>query len=309
MKDSKSILLLIVSLLLILVSFVLLWTAGFNFNNSSKPIQESIAVPKKIQTLSDNTTRDSLQKIYAATLSTLDTFDSTWTTADSLKGNLDLRLTEFYKLRNEIAELLKNPTNKEDINQAKQKIDELQKKVEQLRDRNIDVEKENQRLSAMLLQLRSSKDVSGARPIVYDNTEPALKNIPVTNIAATDMRLSAIMQQKNKEQETYQALQTDKFVGTFSVKNIALPSGKAEITVVVLRPDGKVLQTSAWETGRFDTRDGKKIYSCKVKFDYTHGENKRLSFSLNADGLQKGTYTMQLYYNGNIIGKTSKTLI
>jgi hypothetical protein len=78
--------------------------------------------------------------------------------------------------------------------------------------------------------------------------------------------------------------------------------------VVVLRPDNKVLQTSAWESGRFETKEGTKIYSCKIKFEYTKGENKKLSFSLNSDKSQKGTYTLQVYYNGSMIGRMTKTL-
>ncbi len=314
MKDSKSILLLVVSVLLILVSCALLWTWGYNFNNFTKDKQGTVFIVKD-STVATNATRDSLQKIYTATISNLGTLDSTWTNADSLKTDLDIKLSEFYKLRNEIAIILKNPAKKEDLDLAKTKINELQKKVEQLRNKNIDVETENKRLYAVLQQLTNApkdaiqQQVQSARPIVFENREPVERAFPAANFTTADMRLTALMVDNDRELETYQAIQTDKFVGSFTVKNNSTTFNNTEIYVVVLQPDNKVLQTSAWETGRFDTKDGKRIYSCKMKFEYAKGENKKLSFSLNSDRFQKGTYTVQLYFNGNVIGRMTKTLI
>ena len=105
-----------------------------------------------------------------------------------------------------------------------------------------------------------------------------------------------------------QSEQTEKFLGSFIVKSNFNQSNSAEIIVVVLQPDGHVMQSSTWESGTFDTREGRKIYSSKLHFEYTNGEAKRLSFSLSADKYQKGEYVMQVYYNGMMIGKTFKTL-
>jgi hypothetical protein len=60
-----------------------------------------------------------------------------------------------------------------------------------------------------------------------------------------------------------------------------------------------------WESGSFETSQGKKIYSRKISLD--GGSNdKPLNFSLNPDRILKGEYTMQIWYNGNMIGKMSK---
>ncbi len=324
MKDSKSLLLLVVSVLLILVSCALLWTWGFNFGNFAKDKQTASTVfVVKDSTTATNATRDSLKKIYEATISNISKFDSTLSNADSLKDSLDLRLSDFYKLRNEIAVILKNPVKKEDLDLAKQKISELQKKNTQLRTMAEDVETENKKLLAALQQLteNSKENTQAVKPVSFDVKQPATytntapanipspATFPVSSFATTDMRLTALMMDADKEQETNQALQADKFLGSFSVKNNLAQFNSTEIVVVILQPDNKVMQVSAWETGRFETREGMKVYSCKVKFEYTKGENKRLSFSMNADKFQKGTYVMQLYYNGSLIGKTTRTLI
>ena len=200
MKDSKSILLLVVSVLLILVSFALLWTWGYQFNDLTKAKSGTVYVIKD-STAAANATRDSLKRVYTATINSVGTLDSTWLTADSLKGNLDIRLSEFYKLRNEIAILLKNPGSKADIDNAKTKIGELQKKVEQLRDRNVEVERENARLKSVLEQLSAgnTKDaVQNLRTAVFDNKPSPEKNTPVAVFAASDLKLSAMMVEDDK---------------------------------------------------------------------------------------------------------------
>lgn len=78
--------------------------------------------------------------------------------------------------------------------------------------------------------------------------------------------------------------------------------------VVILQPNGKVLQNSTWETGVFYTREGKQLYSNKLRFDHQAGENKKLQFAISADKFLPGKYLVQLYHNGAMIGKTQKLL-
>jgi TolA-binding protein len=325
MRDSKSSLLLLVSLILFLMSFIILCTWGYNTYYRTKEekhkagirLDDSTTIAKATSAIA-NATRDSLQRIYMATIKELDSkLDSTYNYADSLKGPLDLKLDEFFKLRNEIAIILKDKSTNANLGVARQKINELQRRVEELIGRNKDVENENKRLYAMLKQLSvnmKEQEPQNARAVVFENRPGAESNTGNVSananlFMAADLRLSALMEtDNNKELETYQALQTDKLVGSFIVKNDNNPNSNDEVVVVVIQPDGKVLQKSSWESGTFNTRDGRKIYSCKVRFDYNKGEAKRLNFSLSSDKYLKGSYIMQIYYNGTMIGKLSKTL-
>lgn len=327
MRDSKSSLLLLVSLILFLMSFIILCTWGYNTYYKSKEekrkpvvaMNDSVIIANATRAIA-NATRDSLQRIYAATIKELDSkIDSTWNYADSLKGPLDVKLNEFFKLRNEITTILKDKNNNANLGIARQKINELQRRVEELSGRNKDVEQENKRLYAMLKQLSANlkePEQSNARPVVFDNKPEAARisgnanNSNAINVfIASDLRLAALMETDNsKDIETYQAIQTDKLVGSFVLKNDNSPNNNAEVIVVVIQPDGKVLQKSGWESGTFNTAEGKKIYSCKMKFDYNKGEVKRLNFSLASDKYLKGNYIMQIYQNGLLIGKLSKSL-
>lgn len=325
MKDSKSILLLVVSVLLLLVSFALLWTWGYQFSNFTKEKSGTVYIIKD-STEAANATRDSLRRVYTATIAGFNELDSTWTKADSLKTDLDIKLSEFYKLRNEIGELLKNPASKEDIATARIKINELQVRVDALKTRNTEVEQENKRLQAMIEQLRNTANnenlTNSNSPVtsgsMANTREPSSQSRPAvstdknpaTNIFSTsDLRIAAMMVDEGREMETTEALQTDKIMGTFVVKNSNMPINSAEVYVVLVQPNGKVLQNSAWDAGAFQTKEGRKIYSCKLRFDYSKGEPKKLSFSLSGDKFEKGNYTMQLYHNGMMIGKATKTLI
>lgn len=305
MRDARSLILLLVSLLLVLVSFVLIWTWGYRFYNKNDEFKVAAKVVITDSNALANRIRDSLQKVYNETLYKLDTqLDSTLLNSDSLKKQLDIKLAEFYRLSGEITAILNRRNNNyADIDMAKKKIGELQTKADDLRDKNQVVDSENKKLVSILEQVKKSeKDNPETTPSVEKNS-PAY-----TVFTASEMKLSAIMVTDDKESETSAADQTKKLVGAFTVTNNNSQLSNAEVIVVVQQPDGRVLKNSEWESGSFNTPEGKKIYSSKLSFNYSKGEPKRLFFSVKAENYQKGNYTMQVYYNGTMIGKIFKTL-
>ncbi|UEG50664.1 hypothetical protein LK994_04155 [Ferruginibacter lapsinanis] len=304
MKDTKFYPLLAISIVLLLASFILLCILGYNFYTKSQEQKSITAIAAKHTNLLVNTTRDSLQKVYAETVNQFQ-HNSSLTKEDSLKLNLNTKLTDFNTLRNEIASLLKDNSSLADLSLAKQKIGELQLKVDELRNRNIDIENENKRLNAMLAEYTGNANAIVQNTKQTDNSAKAIteKNNSESSFTASDLRLTA---SNNNEVEVTEAEQTEKLVGTFVVKNTTTLNN-AELVVVVIQPDGKVLK-NAWESGSFDTNEGKKIYSRKIRFDYTKGEAKQLKFSLAADSGQKGNYTMLLYNKGKVIGRAIKTI-
>ncbi len=308
MKDSKSLLLLVVSVLLILVSFALLWSWGYSLGNEKSSKSGTVYILKD-STAAATATRDSLNKIYKATIQNLGSLDSTLSQADSIQNGLKFNFNEFYKLRTEIADLLKNPANKPDIDNAKLKIAELQGKVNELKNRNAEIENENKRLNEVLAQLTRNENQGIQNVRATSSDDAADKAATKILLNVSDIKLQALMVVEGKEEETVQALQTNKFTGSFVVRHNQYQVLGAEMMVVLLQPDGKVLKTSPWDSGSFETTEGRKIYSCKLRFDYTRGEIKRLSFSLNAEKCMKGNYTVQLYQNGQLLGKMLKTLI
>lgn len=307
MRDTRSLLLLLVSLLLVAVSFVLIWTWGYSYYNRKDEIKTVAAVPDT-NAIAEKI-RDSLQKAYSATLKELDQqLDSTLSNSDSLRSQLNVKLAEFYRLRDEINALLNNRTGNNNYAVAKQKIGELQTKVDDLKDKYSDVENENKKLASVIEQMKSTVP----NPVAVKTSNQTKPASTYNNLSqpftATDLKLSAVMQVDENEVETNLAEKTDKLNGSFSVMNYNSQLTNAEMMVVVLKPDGRVLRSSAWDSGTFNTEDGKKIYSYKLSFSYSRGESKRLLFSLKGGSLVKGNYTMEVYHNGQLIGKMVKTL-
>jgi hypothetical protein len=306
MKESRSSLLVALSTLLIILSVTLLGIWGYTYYKS-KQIQPLAVQQKLAPSTPLQITKDSLQQIYSQTISQL---DSTWTNADSLKNTLDVKLSDFYRLRSEITDILKNNPSTADLSVAKQKIQELQLRVEILRNRNNDIESENKRLNALLKQYTSASKKSGGTSFTATEKIDVLEadKTPTSSglFAASQIKIMALSAEGDKE--TMTADEVEKITGTFVVKNTA-PLNGAEIIIIVMQPNGKVLKNSAWETGIFETKeDGRKMYSQKIKFDYNKGETKRCNFSVIADNFPKGNYTFQIYHNGVLIANTVKTL-
>ncbi len=312
MRDTKSLLLLLVSLLLVLVSFVLIWTWGYNFysknivakTNTIQPIADSAAIANRVS--------DSLQRLYAASLKDLDIqLDSTLSSSDSLSNQLDSKLAEFYRLKGEITTILKNRNSDNNFSVAKQKIGELQTKVDHLKEKNQVVEKENEKLYDVVNDMVRTDKPPAKNSLSVDmlkNNEPEKMSAVYSTFTASDMRLFAVANADDKETETNAAEKAEKLTGAFTVTNFNSALTNAEMVVVVIKPDGKVLKGSGWDSGTFSTADGKKIYSYKFNFTYSRGEAKRLAFTLRGGSLSRGKYTMEIYQNGVVIGKVVKTL-
>jgi hypothetical protein len=414
MKDTKSLLLLILSLLLIVVSLALLWTWGYNYGTEKykPPIVNHDTFSAGL--LSE----DSLNDLYNQAVSNLNNLDSALTKADSLKLDITGKLTEFYKLRDEIAAM----QGKSDVN-AEKNISELESKLNDVSNQNKEIIKENQRLTALLNELtknnkakntvivpvtpqktenqtvkskidevkksnpvvvttktenKKAVKVDGSNKITVIPTKPvvavtkpenkkAVKAADTNNIAVVpskpvvvttkpstkintttpkaaedktnlsskpnnatqkskptknkdnttslgtffsvmDMSVTGLAEDDNRYIETNLAEKTNKINGSFVLKNEHSDIKKGDIHIVISKPDGKLLQSSTWDAGTFETSSGRRIYSTKVKYDCDIGETKKINFSISADQYPKGNYAIDFYQNGYIIGKTVKVL-
>lgn len=268
-------------------------------------IKDSVAIADAV--------RDSLTKIYSSTINDLDArLDSSENNADSLQNQLDEKLKEIEKLKNEIAGILKNRTvNKSDLSIARKKIAELQQKVDDLTSQNTTVEEEKTMLNGKLQQL--TEDIDGLQKNIRQLTEENKGLTEKINLAsvfiASEMSLNAIETRKQKEEETFVAKRASKFVVAFLVQNPIYDFTNTEVITVVIQPDGQVLQNSDWDAGTFETKtQGTKKFTRKIKFDYAKGDQRKIIFSLDNEKFQKGTYTLQLWHKGVMIGQTIKKL-
>lgn len=232
---------------------------------------------------------------------------------DSLKGQLSHTFSEINTLKSQINKILKSgSSNKDDLARARQMIGELQGKVDALTGANNSIAEEKDRLNAQMQDLTVQIDglQKNVKALNEQNQSLAEQIKMASLFVATQLDLSAVdVKGSSKEEETLAAKKADKFIASFVVQNLMYQYAPAEVIVIVIEPDGQILQNSDWDAGSFETKSqGVRDYTRRVKFDYVKGEQKTVMFSLHAEKFQTGTYKFQLWHKGVMIGETKKTL-
>jgi len=269
-------------------------------------IKDSTAVAQGIQ--------DSLQKIYSYTINVLDArLDSTKSTAGLLQGELQTKLAEINRLRTEIATILKkNNFKKEDLELARKKTTQIQQLVKETQNKTNSIEEEKKQICEELEKVKTQvKDLEvDMQKLGQENKMLTEKVSLASSFVASELKLSPVTLKNDKEQETNQAKKTEKLVISFAVQNNVTDYQNADVFIVITQPNGKILKNEdVWEATSINLQNGNRIgYTRKVRFEYLKGESKQLIFSINAEEYLKGTYTLQLYHNGYMIGQTMKTL-
>lgn len=306
LKESRISFLLLFSLSLLLLAFIILFAWGFiYYRNAAETVKAQPTIVVKDSSAIAASIRDSLQKIYSNTWSQLNQqLDAANNNADSLQGNIDQKYQEFSQIRTEIARILESNKTPTQMDAARLKLMELQLRLDDWRRKYNDVAAENVRLSALLKQLVSAP--SGDRTAIP--AAPVATAIPAGNrTAGADNNNLPAMQVQAWQLRAEEEADKVRLRGSLEVTNND-NNPSVEMFVVILQPDGKLLKQSGWDSGSFETREGTKIYSCKLRFDCPKGENKSLNFSVPSSNFQKGMYSIQVYHKGVMVAKGNKSL-
>jgi peptidoglycan hydrolase CwlO-like protein len=306
MRDTKP-------LLIVLLSVGLVGTWIYHLYDKTQYSQLRNEVFVKDSAAIADAVRDSLRMHYSVTIDSMDNqLVSTQTGNDSLRNQLEVSFNEMNDLRGQINSILKNRgSSREDLNLARRKIGELQQRIDDLSSTNNSISEEKGRLASQMQHLSTQiENLQLNIKALSDQNQTLTEQMKLTSsFIASDMYLNAIQVKEAKEEETSQAKKADKFVASFIVQNLANEYTGAEVIVVVLQPDGSVLQMGDLNTGNFETKmQGIKSYTRVVKFDYSKGEQKQIIFSLNPEKFQKGIYKLQVWHKGIMIGQTNKSL-
>lgn len=311
MKDIRS-------LLLVLLSGGLVATWIYHFYDKSsgngKPGDPPVSVLPADSLGVTQAIRDSLEKTYAGTISELDSrLNASTSLSDSLQQQLQLKVQEIHRLKQEVGSVLQNPrSTRAELEQARIKMKELEDLVQSLRDEKNALQSEKERLLARLNQV--TDEVGGLQQNIkkLDSENRGLndKIKLASTFVASALHLAAFdVKGDTKEQETTQAKRADKFVASFVLQNNFTDFPGAEIMILIIQPDGSILQNSVWDSGTFETRgEGRKNYTRKMRFDYSKGEQKSLIFAMDVENCQKGNYVLEIWHNGMRIAETSRKL-
>lgn len=224
---------------------------------------------------------------------------------DSLNTELNEKITEIDSLRNEVSAILAiNNITKEDLHKAEEKINQLQKKVQQANRKDTpadnEVKKPQTSKGNSVAEAPVRSEGRGASAM-KEYTAPVLLNVTGISFKA--------MKYEDSEQSTTKANDAGNFLITCQLQNNTASINDAEVYISLTDPRGVVIQDDQWQAGMFLTRANTRIpYSRKNSFSYVKGDSKRIAVSIKPSEIIQGTYSLQIYHNGIRIGKTDLRL-
>ncbi|MBX9782433.1 MAG: hypothetical protein K2X48_03975 [Chitinophagaceae bacterium] len=283
MKDTRSILLLLVSLCLI-------GTWVFHIYDKSKYAALQPSVPAADTLQAKKKLNDSIQQLYMSTVIQL---EGTKLGNDSLNRELQQKISEIDTLRFEIAKILNvNNLTKEDLRRALDKIQNLQQKINQLYQPS---------------STPSNTIAAGSNnlpvPVAETKKTQTLPTAADILLQANDVNIRAV---KKADDNTEDA---DHFTVSFQVKNNSSASGTASVYVVLKGPDGNTVQDDQWIAGVFQSKnEGMVKYSRRLTADFGKGETRQMRTTVPVNRFNGGGYQLQIYQNGQRIAKADLVL-
>lgn len=272
-------------------------------NNTSQVIHQ-----QETQIAQVSTEKSNVQASFDASLARLDSMETVTT---GLQSQLTERNDEIAKVKSEIRSILnkKNATASE-LGRAKTLIASLNDKISTLETDIAQLKQDNQLLANDNVVLRQEKEVLNKNLVATTEVKQNLeKKVDIAStLNASNIVITPInVKNSGKEKLSTVAKRVDKIVVNFDVDNRIIQSGTTDVYVLVLGPDGKVINSGP-ET--FTTRDDATLnYTAKVSVDLETAKKKNVEFSfVGSNNFIQGNYTVQIYQNGFLIGQGTREL-
>lgn len=312
MRDPKSLYILIFALSLVIISFVLISIWGYHFYLQPKENVKTETPDKTPFTAQKNDRRDSLQIRSDSVIPELgirqnnSLKDSTFDSTDTLDKTLESKLLEYNKLKEDITEILKNKVSSiKQVSDANEKIARLQQDIDDLRNQNNAVAKENARLNKLLNQFIAENKQKEKSNENNSTKKTQTKNSHSPALLVSRLKFFTIDENKRFTKLASNAIRWE---GSFEINVSSEKIKSPEIYIVIIQPNGKVLLNPAPESGTFEVNSEKKVYSAVLHFDIDKDNHKRLYFSIDYHSFHKGTYKMLVYHSGILIGRMDRSL-
>lgn len=222
---------------------------------------------------------------------------------DTLKTNNDTLNASLVKERSRIVQLLSvNASNIQLIKKYKGEISTMREimksyivQIDSLNTRNKVLVAENSEIRQQISQVRSTNtQLSKVKEELTSKVNIA-SVIQAKDIAAVSLN--------KKRKETTRINQLDKLRICFTLRENALAkAGTKQVYMRVLRPDSLVISTSP--DNLFEYKGNKIIYSAMREVEYLNQDIEMCIFLDNTGDFITGNYSVELYLEDNIIGKT-----
>lgn len=223
---------------------------------------------------------------------------------DTLKTNNDTLKAGMEKQKNKIVQLLSiNASNVRLIKSYKNEITTMREimksyivQIDSLNTRNKMLTSENSEIKEQITQVRNTNtELSKVKEELSTKVEVA-SVIQAKNIAAVSLN--------KKRKETTRINNLDKLRICFTLRENALAKpGQKDVYMRVIRPDSLVVTSSP--DNLFEYKGNKIIYSANRQVDYLNQDIEVCIFMDNKGDFIIGNYSVELYLEDNIIGRTN----
>lgn len=294
----------ILALALVTVSFVLISIWGYHYyfqDKSDKPVS-SISKQPEIQKKPINDTVQNLKNSNIVLLNPQE--KNIDTVSDSSDKTLELKMLEYNQLKEEIAEILKNKAVLKSKMEEMTKIGEIQKNIDSLKEQKDVIIRENEKMDQLLKQ-KQQQQIDNKSEIEKNSKIQPSYTLP---LLVSHLKFEAIKVTENYDAPTVLASQAAKLEGSFEININSKKDISSDIFVKIMQPNGRPILNAASGFTMLENEQEKSSYTSLLHFDKIKDNHKRLTFSIKPKEFSKGKYTMQVYYNGVMIGRTQRTL-
>ncbi len=291
------------------LSVALVAIGGYAIVDKNKKVEVIQQQETTIAKVTDE--KSEIQKSFDGSLARLDSMGSLNKT---LEGKLSDKNKEISKSKNEIRSILnkKNATASE-LTKAKDLIADLNGKITNMEMEVARLTEENKNLNNDKIVLTKDKEKLTqdltATTIVKQDLEKKVdiaSTLNASNIAITGVKVK----RNGKEKITTTAKRVSKLLITFDVNNRIIQTGKTDLYVCVIGPDGKAIADDKMGSGTFTTREeGDKAFTAKLPVDLETSKSKNVQFAFTpGHNFVQGSYTIKIYQNGFKIGEGKREL-
>ena len=223
---------------------------------------------------------------------------------DTMKTNNDTLQAGLNRERERIVQLLSiNASNAQLIKRYKSEISTMREimksyivQIDSLNTRNKILVAENTEIKQQMKQVRNANtELSKVKEALTDKVEIA-SVIQAKDVVAVPLN--------KKRKETTRISLLDKIRVCFTLReNPIAKAGEKEVFMRLIRPDSLVITTSP--DNLFEYKRSKIIYSANRIVDYINQDIEMCIYMDNTGDFIVGTYSVELYLEDNIIGKTT----
>lgn len=231
---------------------------------------------------------------------------------DTLKTNNDTLMASLQKEKNRIVDLLKiNASNVQLIRKYKSEITTMREimksyivQIDSLNTLNKQLTAENTNIKQQITEVKSTNvELTKAKEELGAKVEVA------SVIMAKDIKVIGMKGSRERSKETSRIKDITRLRACFTLRENAIATpGEKEVFMRIIRPDSLVVTSSP--DNLFDYKGNKLIYSANRLVDYMNQDIEMCIFLeiMNNADLIIGTYTIELYLENNIIGRSTFAL-